>query len=355
MPVSAVNVEKPVVQRVLRGSTKSLYNVLHHSVLGQSGRYLSKNKAVQIQLGQLALPLIAGLALLYTQGREAMQPNGDRRHWFKAMAEAVGGFTMINHASGLFPLYAMAIGAYRSGQQPDKLSKAQEWVKTGIIALLAWSEAADKIDEMDLRKLLEKNTGIERSMAGITASSTGNKTAEELADEALVKLRDTLKTLRRSSIRTGANTDTSAQTREALAKAKTELLEHLRTLEKHAPSEKGLIDSLEKTLSRHFGAKSKVPARLAEQLNLLGTAVRSSEEGYIKLVRRMNPIFGYLIMGSLVGIPLAKKANQWLEQRFPQWRQKSGPQFFNPYPKNPPRNNTLAGPSITIPGIGTYR
>ena len=354
MPIPAVT-EKPVLQRALRGPTRSLYNITYHSVFRQSGRYLNRSKAVQIQLGQLFLPLIAGCALLYTQGREAVKAKGgDPKHWLKILTEGTLGYLLIDHTKGLFPLYGLSLGAYRAGKQPDKLSQAQELVKTAIVTAMgyagvqigtAWSEAADKIDENELRKLLNQHPKLEQSIPRTTphyqtGKTGGEKPPQALADEAMAGVKTALSTLRKSlndlQALKGKTPEAIKQLNEDAAKARNDLLTHFDTLHGYdGGSDNSLVKPLEKLLGRHFSARSQMPRVLAGHLDLVSLAVRNTQEGYIHIARRLNPIFGYIIAGSLVGIPLAKRANAWLEKRFPAWKGQPGPQFFSDSSANP--------------------
>ena len=335
-------IAKPPLQLggVIRQSGRSLYKGL----LGRSFSNVGAEKVIELKLGPIALAIAAATALIYKQGSESNKPGGgDKGFWKRVLAESGLGYFIVDNTKGIFPLWGLGISAFRAGQKNNLLEKAQAMVETATVMTLGYlgihlgasfSEAANELEEREMFKNLNSEP-MEKWIQRL----------EKEADPQAKALGGALRSLKiklgeqNQWVKKGARQDWKAMRplRKEVAGLKSEVYEGLTKLDEALVHPRGL------PVQKFFRPFQE--------------ALLSSQEAYIKLVRSLNPIFGYMITGLLIGAPVAAFLNKILAARKPEWRQMHTRDLFGATALPPMTNtahptNQFSFPNVSLPGQG---
>lgn len=287
---------------MIRQSGRSIYKGL----LGRPFSSVGAEKVLELKLAPIILAVVTGAALLYNQGAESQKGNSNSGFWKRVLLESGLGYFIVDNTKGIYTLWGLGLGAYRAGQKPNLLEKAQAVATTfttmalgylGIHLGASFSEAANELEEREMLKALNH----EQMERWITRLEGEADEGAKALGAALRKYKNKL--LEQDALfKAGAAIDWKAMRplRHEIAALKSEVFQGLSTVDGAIANPRGpLVQKAFKTF--------------AEALN-------SSQEAYIKLVRSLNPLFGYVILGLLVGTPVANYISRQIAQRFPQWK-----------------------------------
>ncbi len=282
--------------------------------------YISPQKMLEVKPGQIFLALLAGSALLYHQGQEHHKPNGDRSAWFKRLVESAASYAVIDNTRGIYPLAGIGLAAYRAGQHPDLLTKIQEGIKTALVLGSGYlgvhflgaglSKAMDESAEYKIRRFL-KQPEVRTEIAGMRQAAQPQIRRLGRKLETLSGKFDALQPL----LKQRPESPEVRLLQKEILRLKAEIAEAM------------MQERLKRPLARLF--------KQTQPLEQLLMVLKTSEAAYVKISRKLNPIFGYVIGSSLLGIPLARWVNKQLEAKLPQLKKIHGPDLYDYYPKNP--------------------
>lgn len=324
---------------MIRQSGRSLYKGL----LGRSFSSVGAEKVLELKLGPIALATVAGAALLYNQGAESTKGDGaNMGFWKRVLLESGLGYFIVDNTKGLYTLWGIGLSAFRAGQKPNLLEKVQAVASTvttmalgylGIHLGASFTEAAHELEEREMFKALS-NPDMERWIQRLEGEAdAGPKALGETLRRFKTKLAE-----QDELFRSGIQQDWKAMRpmRREIAGLKADVF--------------GKLTSLDEAIVRPKG----LPVQKA--FKVFAEALGSSQEAYIKAVRALNPLFGYIILGLLVGTPVAKLINKQIEKLYPQWRNMSFKELFGvsnlPEPRGPGAHGLSERPTLYMPGIG---
>lgn len=286
------------VPNLLRRSGREVYRGL----FSQPFSHLSSEKIVSIKYPPIILALMAGMGLIYSHGSEMAKPDGDRQGWLKSLIEAAASYGLVDNFGGVYPLWGMGVSAYRAGQKSTTLEKIQEGVKSAVVMSLGYlgihlgasfSDAATEIEERKMHELLA-HPSIEQWLNSDRIKNSPDETVQALAGH--------LREMREKTTRTYENHFTVNRN---LAKTMKKEMADL-SLAIH-----GNLQRVDRAAFLPIGKEA------ALRFDKFSKVLEYSQQGYIQLTRRLNPIFGYLMAGLVVGAPVASLLNQQIDKRFP--------------------------------------
>ncbi len=298
----------------------SVANGLQRVVRGQPK--VATAKAIELNFRPLIPLILAGSGLIYNQGRENNKKDGDPTTWLKVLAESGAAYTVLANTSGVYPLAGIALAAYRAGKEPNALEQVKACVNTvvtmsmgylGVKVFKTMSNADVALDNEMLLKALnpgEHPTGDRQIVQSWLQKLTGHSDPKlKTLGGILSDLGNTLEEngrnldLLKSEGKTDAVLEASQRITERLSTLKTQVAETFGQLEKPA------LEQLENESSRKI-------------IKNLMSSVNYSQSAFIKGIRAMNPIFGYILSGLMLGTPIAFGINSWLDRRYPQLKEK---------------------------------
>lgn len=330
-------VARPMFQNTFDRSSRWVGRTIHR-VFKAPTSTLKLGQELQVDLSQLPLATVAASALLYLHGQEVAQ-NGDRQRWAKILAESGLLYAVIAHTRGVLPLLGLGTIAYKTGSQPDALSKVQEAVNTtsmlgmgylGTMAGLGYSMSAT---DSEVRELMEylKDPQLRGQFRVAQQGGLSDGLAERFAQSTHASEQEMVKRLRPLG--------------KAVNLAHLRIAKYLELLENNPDPDPKLMqlhrEKIDRALHRANQPLSdpKVQARFVHELEHLSEAIRqpgrdrarqealtgqqkmlekilsfgdrleNTQKGYVKLLRSANPIFGAMIGVMLIGIPVAKAIN----------------------------------------------
>jgi len=286
-----------------------------------NARQLNARAAVSVPLVPMLPLIVAGGAMLYHQGNEATKPNGgDKNAWLNILLESAIGTWVLKNTTGLYPLFGLGLAAYRSGQKHTAQEKVQAMVNTGICMLLGWAgvhlfesfaEAGRANDDHIIKNALKGEGKHEAKFkkwvdTHLTNLATSNEDAKGLKD-ALAELGTTYKDQDALYAKTG----------KYGGKPEWEVLEPFRN--KIMELKSNIAERVEKIGAELFSTveyenKSAVRAALAK--------IEDSQSSFTRFNRAMNPIYGYIITGLVIGTPLAKWISSKIGEKRPDLKTK---------------------------------
>lgn len=303
------------------GVAKNLASGMQRVLRGQPAP--ATTKAIEISFRPLLPLILAGAGLLYNQGREtAKGREGEHQAWLRILAESTLAYAVLANTSGLYPLAGIALACYRAGQQNNRLDAIKAYVNTAITMTMGYAgvklfklmaNADAGIDnEMILNALKpqdgklggdsHKVQGWLNQLVGHEDESvrTLGRNLQDLSDE-LGKNVDNIKASKKHG-NSPAVLEEAERIGERLKQLKTEATENFAKVKKQA------LQPLESESQRKMAT------------NLM-SHIEYSQSGLVKGLRAMNPIFGYIIAGLMVGTPVAAFVNRQIEKRKPELRQ----------------------------------
>jgi hypothetical protein len=273
------------------------------------------------------IPLVlTGAVLLYNQGiqKSAVEHGrgGDPKVWKRVLLEAGLGDWLAGTVGGAYTLLGITLGAFRAGQEDTLPGKLHAIVNTGTTLFLGWlgvnlfsgmAMAAQELDDHNILKSLNHA----RLKPWIDNGLRGDH--PELA-AALNDLRDTI-------------------TQKVEGKPSDPDRRHL--LARLRERKIAIIDDLEA-----LAGTLRLPddATLQREWRHLTGWIAYSGSMFTRFRRYVNPMCGYILMGLLLGAPLARLVNRrldaLLDQRAPglKTRQFTQPVF--------PENNAVLQPAL---------
>lgn len=331
-----------------------------------SRSYLSRmpirdEKAVELHLGKIGLLVAAGGALIYQHANEWVKTGGDRTQWLKNIAEAVGSFFVVTETSGVYPTIAIGRALWGAGKQPDALSKIQEIVRVGVLMTLGYigihlgtgfSEAMSELDEMRVRTYLD-SPSVKEWLA--QAKASGEPDAKKLA-EVLEKVDSHLKYLHENRLRGKLKVSDMDAGIQKVHQAVEELVEKNGLKEEEKVIKKlraGISDLSQEALDliykpdiKHLLPREGTAAKLVQ-------VIKKSEQGYVKVIKALNPIFSHIIFAGLIGLPLVKFLNDRIAERFPNLKGQDVDQNWERQPPDVPgAHQRFHGPSLHAADVG---
>jgi hypothetical protein len=309
------------------------------------------NKIVALSLKPLIPMIIAGSALVYNQGHESTKPGGgEPGAWMRILAESGLAYAVLENTSGIYPLFGIGLAAYRAGKQSNAMDQVKAVINTamtlfmgsvGVTFFKGMSNMAAQMDDHRIFRLLHdqnaaggaQGTHIQDWMAHLGDEAENHHWNQE-SRQAFGGLHDTLQQLRdrlrqrypewlpQADRRPPLHPDSQEfrDVSEHILKLKEDAAEHFAALGEDA-----------------FGRLGRDTQQAAKHLM---SAIDHSQSTWTRMVRGMNPIFGYIIMGLMVGAPLAKWINSGIGRRRPDLQQKQFQQVLFPQ-----ENRLLGGPA----------
>jgi hypothetical protein len=301
------------------------------------------NKIVALSFKPLIPMIIAGSALIYNQGHESTKPGGGEPNaWMRILAESGLAYAVLENTSGIYPLFGIGLAAYRAGKESNALDQVKAVINTAITLFMGsvgvtffkgMSRMAEHMDDQSIFRMLH-----DQDQSGAARGTT--------------HIRDWMRHLDREAVNPYWNRDSQQAFRD---------LHHS-------------LEGLQRKLGRMYpdllpvGRRSRPPLRpdsdkfrsvsekimqfktkAAEDFALLGedafrglgqntqsaakrliSRIDHSQGTWTRMVRGMNPVFGYIIMGLMVGAPLAKWINSWIGRKRPDLQQKQFKQVLFP-------------------------
>lgn len=281
------------------------------------------SKAVELSFRPLLPLILAGAGLLYNQGRETAKGQGGENHaWLRVMAESSLAYAVLANTSGIYPLFGIALAAYRAGQERTGLDQVKALVNTAVTLSLGYAGVrvfklmsnvdAELDNEMILKSLKagDKPNGEGQMVKDWVKRLVGHddenvrnfgKNLEDLGEE----LTKNVKNIQQ------AKTEGHSPAVLEAAKEIGERLQHLKAeaAENFGKVKQQALEPLENETKRKMAT------------NLM-SHIQYSQSGFVKALRAMNPIFGYMIAGLMVGAPIAGLFNRLIDSRYPTLKQK---------------------------------
>jgi hypothetical protein len=325
----------------------------------------SGSKAVTLSIRPLIPMIIAGSALLYHQGNEVNKPGGgERAAWWKILLESALAYTVLANTSGVYPLFGIGLAAYRAGQKPNALEQVKAVVNTAITMLLGYigvqfMGGMNKMAvEMEDRAIYSVVPNLKKSGASNKEQQLINRWLQHLRKQGnsfpvvedrqlftdlrqhVIDLSEKLRKLYSGKGAPKPGSDKFKALSEEALLLKTQAAEKLELLGKDAY--KGLIDKTASQVDQAAAREAKHAARN------LAANIHHSQSAWTRMVRGMNPLFGYIIMGLVVGAPLARWINSWIGQKRPDLQKKTFKQALFP------QESRIMSPAPNATGYGAY-
>lgn len=271
---------------------------------------LNSRSAVAVPLTPLLPLIVAGGALLYHQGNEASKPHGgDKNAWLNILTESALGYFVLKYTTGIYPLFGLGLAAYRSGQKHTAQEKVQAMVDTAVCLLMGWvgvhlfesfAEAGRANDDHIIKNAL-LGKGKHEAKFKQWIDTHLNKMATQ--DEEAKGLKTSLAELKSTLLQKDALYDKKGKYG---GKPEWEVVEPFRDKVMALKSEvTERVEQLGSKLFSNVEAESKPAVRAAL------AKIEDSQSAFTRFNRAMNPIYGYIIVGLIIGSPLA----QWISSK----------------------------------------
>lgn len=332
---------KTSVGGTLRNGSRQLFmNTLYRRNLLKVGA----DKAIELRLGPLLPLLLTASALLYHQGEISKKPDPHPLKPGRMLLESGIGAWVIENTRGIYPVWGMAMAAWRAGEQKNVLDKLKTLTTTatsmalgfvGVHLFSGLSEASLEIEERDIAKRLN-SPEIRYWQDKLRQHPPDSPThlLSQHVDHLREQLNQQVSLLDRKQAR---------PTWQALKPLKAEIAEQKARVHAH-------LSPLDDTLIRHNSRHLQNTVRQFRQ------AISGSQELTTKLARSMNPVFGYTLVGLMLGSLLSKQLHALLEARFPDLKQRKLSDLFSKQsslmpPQKPPSPYGLATPHLPGPHL----
>lgn len=324
------------LRQKLRGSAVGV----SRNILGRSVSAAKRDRAFSIELKPLVFLILAAGALLYQHAEERSKgPVGDPKRSIRDVAEGFATYALVNLSKGVYPLYGMLRTLFAAGERPSALEKIQASIQMASMLMLGYAgvwlgnvfnEGARQVEEAGVLDCLNKE-GVQEWIASHRAPvavAPENRTPVQQAAEKLQALKIQLELMNRQ-VADKASDSAMKQSRKVL----TEIQSSLVALMKNPV----VADVL---------PKDNGMAKLQHALSM-------SEQGYVKLVRFLNPVFSHVIFTVILGLPLIAFINNRLAKKYPQLQGKPV-NWLQPVPPAVKQNHAGGDtPSLYIPHVGT--
>ncbi|MGE0199666.1 MAG: hypothetical protein AB7P76_01720 [Candidatus Melainabacteria bacterium] len=337
------------VRIINRSGRYVLREMLNRDVLGRS--YAQSQAAkFSIDIQPLVLGLTLGGAVLYRMGQGTHDPNATRRGDLLQFLRAGVIYLLADNTKHILPLAAAGEGMYQAGKQQDGLSKLQAFTNSlvtvglgylGVSIGQTFSEISRDAEERTLLRFLDQEKTPAKAFLQRIKTHPANTDGQKL-HQAMDNLREHLTTLQEQII----GKDTVMVEGELLSERKATALfrKHLDPI--RAEVLEGLNADSVKAMMNHLSRDEQQAIRNLRQM------LSRSGQGYIRFVRAANPIFLSIILGSMVGIPVAYFINQQLARLFPGLRAKQPDRLLTttqPLPTLPRTASTPGNPPPSAP------
>jgi hypothetical protein len=282
----------------------------------------ASTKAIEISFRPLLPLILVGSGLLYNQGRETLKgPGSENSAWLRVMGESSLAYLVLANTTGLYPLFGIALAAYRAGKEQSALGQVKALVNTAVTLSMGYAGVklfklmSDVDSQIDNEILLKALSTRGKSTKDRKIIQDWLKKLSVHEDEKVSQLGKSLKDLGLTLEKNADNFDLAkkGKTDAVLEEAQniTERLQHLKTeiFERFGQVEKQALQTLDGDTNR----------RIAK--NLMSN-VRYSQSGFVKGLRALNPVFGYIIVGLMIGTPVASVINRLIGKRYPSLQEK---------------------------------
>lgn len=321
----------------------------------------SSNKALALDFRPLLPMIIAGSALLYNQGQEANKPGGGEGNaWLRLLTESGLAYLLLENTTGVYPLLGVGLAAYRAGQQTTALDQIKAVINTaatmflgslGVTFFKGMSNTASQMDdEAILRRLHDRTalgapagTHIQDWLAHLDHQARDDYWQDD-TKQAFQELHHHLQQLKEKLGRLYPNwlrgVDPAAPPGRPIA-PDSEEYHQLANEILHAKTEAmKKFDMLGKWAFDGEGASHRVVSDTQQAARKLMSTIEYSQSSWTRFVRALNPVFGYLIMGLMIGgSVLAPRVSSWVGHRHSDLQQKQfQPTLF-------PQDSRLISPS----------
>lgn len=318
------------VKEATRTAGQSLYRVFL-----RGNAPAASNKAVELSFRPLLPLILAGSGLLYNQGREnTSKHGGDSNAWLKMLMESGLAYAVLTTTRGVYPLFGLALAAYRSGQKPNALEQIKATVNTAVTLFMGYlgvnffkgiSEADTRFDNEMIYKTL-KPKGKTETLNGDRLKV--NHWIENLKKHDHDEVRGLGQVLSELGDKLQENVDQVVNLKNEAIPDKAPIHEALERIQNE-------LTELKTKVSNQFGQIEKEAMQTAAQdsgkaVHNLMSNIRYAQSGFIKATRTMNPVFGYIITGLILGTPIAAGINHLIEKRYPSLKQKKITKSFLP-------------------------
>jgi hypothetical protein len=288
-------------------------------------------KAIELSFRPLLPLILVGSGLLYNQGRETLKgPQSENSAWLRVLGESSLAYLVLANTTGLYPLFGIALAAYRAGKEQSGLGQVKALVNTAVTLSMGYAgvnlfKLMSKVDSEIDNEMLFKALGT-RDQSSTKDREVIQDWLKKLSaheDEKVSQLGESLKNLGQTLEENADNFDLAkkGKTDAVLEAAQniTERLQHLKAeiFERFGQVEKQALQTLDGDANR----------RIAK--NLMSN-VRYSQSGFVKGLRAMNPVFGYVIVGLMIGTPVANLINRFIGKRYPSLQEKQFNQSILP-------------------------
>lgn len=249
----------------------------------------------KVSMVAMAPLVLTSAVILYNQGVQKSAAEhgrgGDPKVWKRVLLEAGLGGWLADTISGAYTLLGVTLGAFRAGQEDTLPGKIRAIVNTGSTLFLGWlgvnlfsgiSMAAQEFDDQHILK------GLNHSQLKPWLDSVLRAAQPELA-AALSDLRDII-------TQKGAGKPSDRNRRQLLERlqaGKSAVVEHLQASGRLLPVPQDAL------LQREW-------CRLTDWIVF-------SDSAFTRFRRYANPMCGYILMGLLLGAPLARFLNRHID------------------------------------------
>ncbi|WP_373533578.1 hypothetical protein [Vampirovibrio sp.] len=274
-------------------------------------------KAIELSFRPLLPLILAGSGLLYNQGREKMKGPGEENNaWLRVLGESSVAYLVLANTSGLYPLFGIALAAYRAGKEQNGLGQVKALVNTAVTLSMGYAgvnlfKMMAKVDgRIDDEMLLKAMSAKDKPTKDQELIQSWLKKLSAHDDENVRGLGNSLKALGGELQKNANNLNSAKQGKtDAVMEASQAITARLKNLksevfERFTQIEKPALQVLEGDANR----------RIAK--NLMSN-IRYSQSGFVKGLRMINPALGYIIAGLMAGTPLAGLINRSIESRYP--------------------------------------
>ncbi|WP_303672942.1 hypothetical protein [Vampirovibrio chlorellavorus] len=300
---------------------QGLASGLQRIIRGQPGPATSK--AIEISFRPLMPLIVAGSGLLYNQGRESLKGSGQESNaWLRILGESTLAYGVLANTTGLYPLLGIALAAYRAGKEETGLGQVKALVNTATTLTMGYAgvklfKLMAKVDGRIDNEILYKSLG--RREESTPERQVIQEWLEKLSGHGDEKVRGFGATLKDLAQELDKNVDVLARLKsegrtDAVLQDSRGVLEKLKHLKEQAYQQ---FTHLEQDALKPLQGEAN--RRIAK--NLMSN-IRYSQSGFVKGLRALNPVLGYVISGLMIGAPVAALINRFIEKRYPELQQK---------------------------------
>lgn len=298
-------------------------------LLGDQIGMLQKGQILSLNLSELPLAGLASGILLYITGQEIHkadtgQPYAENR-WAKILGEGSVLYGILATTKNLYPVLGGGLLAYTWGKADSILKKVYSTVDivtsllasaAGVLFGLGVQSSAQRYDFKKLHHYLNSQplqTALQNFEGELTDGMNPRQTLAYLnplkqkANELLAKIQPQIAITNRELAQLSNTQHPLSGTEKSTLLKKTEdFITHLRPL----------TEPLEKELM-HQASRPSADQGLKKLLEFTHHIKRSSQ-GYVRMARSLNPIFGAIIFGTIAQAIISKPIKALVGKLFPQ-------------------------------------